>query len=134
MQHATTICTTSLVLHGPDPQAVRVPARDRLLAVLGRRRWGLNFPAIAVGAAAVPTLLPHRLRFALIAVPTLLLVPRPAVAGRWLLGYGSGFGVLQFLFLYLAMDTGHAPGPGLPGPAVVGPVTCCWPGCCCVSS
>jgi O-acetylserine/cysteine efflux transporter len=39
-----------------------------------------------------------------------LLVPRPTVPLRWLVGYGVGFGVLQFLFLFLAMDTGMPPG------------------------
>jgi len=87
-----------------------VPARDRLLAVLVAVVWGLNFPAIDVALQQFPPFFLIALRFALIAVPTLLLVPRPAVAWRWLLGYGAGFGVLQFLFLYLAMDTGMPTG------------------------
>ncbi|MCZ2860822.1 EamA family transporter [Blastococcus sp. VKM Ac-2987] len=50
------------------------------------------------------------LRFALLAVPTVLLVRRPTVPWRWILGYGAGFGVLQFLFLYLAMASGMPSG------------------------
>ena len=50
------------------------------------------------------------LRFALIAVPTMLLVPRPRVPVRWLLLYGLGFGTLQFLFLYLGMAAGFPTG------------------------
>jgi O-acetylserine/cysteine efflux transporter len=87
-----------------------VPLRDRLLAVLVAVVWGLNFPAIALALEQFPPFFLVAVRFALIAVPTLLLVPRPDVAWRWLVGYGVGFGVLQFLFLYLAMDTGMPPG------------------------
>lgn len=87
-----------------------MPLRDRLLAVIVAVVWGLNFPAIAVALEQFPPFFLVAVRFALIAVPTLLLVPRPDVAWRWLVGYGLGFGVLQFLFLYLAMDTGMPPG------------------------
>ena len=100
----------SLVLHGSCSQADPVPARDRSLAVLVAVVWGLNFPAIDVALQQFPPFFLVALRFALVAVPTLLLVPRPAVAWRWLVGYGAGFGVLQFLFLYLAMDTGMPTG------------------------
>ena len=87
-----------------------MPARDRLLAVLVAVVWGLNFPAIAVALEQFPPFFLVALRFVVIAVPTLLLVPRPRVPVRWLVGYGMGFGVLQFLFLFLAMDTGMPPG------------------------
>jgi O-acetylserine/cysteine efflux transporter len=87
-----------------------VPARDRLLAVLVAVVWGLNFPAIAVALEQFPPFFLVALRFVVIAVPTLLFVPRPRVPVRWLVGYGMGFGVLQFLFLFLAMDTGMPPG------------------------
>lgn len=88
----------------------RVPLRDRLLAVVVAVVWGLNFPAIALALEQFPPFFLVAVRFALVAVPTLLLVPRPDVAWRWLIGYGAGFGVLQFLFLYLAMDTGMPAG------------------------
>ncbi|WP_449386322.1 EamA family transporter [Cellulomonas soli] len=87
-----------------------MPLRDRLLAVTVAVCWGLNFLAIHLSLAQFPPFLLVALRFALIAVPTVLLVPRPAVAWRWILGYGIGFGVLQFVFLYLAMDTGMPTG------------------------
>jgi O-acetylserine/cysteine efflux transporter len=99
-----------MVLKGPSPQAGAMPLRDRLLALAVAVIWGLNFPAIHLSLAQFPPFLLVALRFALIAVPTLLLVPRPAVPWRWVLGYGAGFGVLQFLFLYLAMDTGMPTG------------------------
>lgn len=87
-----------------------MPLRDRLLACLVAVLWGLNFPATELALGHFPPLLLVALRFALIAVPTVLLVPRPQVPVRWLVGYGLGFGVLQFLFLYTAMDVGMPPG------------------------
>ncbi|MFW3172173.1 EamA family transporter [Geodermatophilus sp. CPCC 206100] len=87
-----------------------MPLRDRLLALSVAVIWGLNFPAIHLSLAQFPPFFLVALRFGVIAVPTLLLVPRPAVPWRWVLGYGAGFGVLQFLFLYLAMDTGMPTG------------------------
>ena len=98
------------MLNGDGLHAARVPLRDRLLAVVVAVVWGLNFPAIALALEQFPPFFLVALRFAVIAVPVLLLVPRPDVAWRWLLGYGLGFGVLQFLFLYLAMDSGMPPG------------------------
>jgi O-acetylserine/cysteine efflux transporter len=100
----------ALVLNGAAGQARYVPVRDRLLAVVVAVVWGLNFPAIALALEQFPPFFLVALRFALIAVPTVLLVPRPTVPLRWLVGYGLGFGVLQFLFLFLAMDTGMPPG------------------------
>ena len=39
-----------------------------------------------------------------------LLVPRPQVRTIWLIGTGFGLGVLQFGFLYVAMEAGMPPG------------------------
>lgn len=87
-----------------------MPLRDRLLACLVAVLWGLNFTAIHLSLEQFPPFALVALRFALLAVPTLLFVPRPDVPLRWLIGYGTGFGVLQFFFLYLAMDTGMPTG------------------------
>lgn len=87
-----------------------MPTRDRVLAVLVAVCWGLNFPAIHLSLEQFPPFLLVALRFALLAVPTLLLVRRPAAPWRWVLAYGAGFGVLQFVFLYLAMDSGMPTG------------------------
>ncbi len=84
--------------------------RDRLLAVLVAVLWGANFLAIHVGLQHFPPLFLAGLRFAVIAVPTILLVPRPQVPMRWLLGYGLGFGTVQFVFLFVAMDLGMPTG------------------------
>lgn len=87
-----------------------MPPRHRLLAIVVAVAWGLNFLAIDASLRHFPPFLLAAVRFAVIAVPTLLLVPRPAVPARWLLGYGLGFGTLQFLFLYWAMHAGIQPG------------------------
>jgi drug/metabolite transporter (DMT)-like permease len=84
--------------------------RDRLLATAVAVLWGGNFLAIHVGLQHFPPLFMAALRFAVIAVPTLLLVPRPRVPLRWLLGYGLGFGTVQFVFLFVAMDIGMPTG------------------------
>lgn len=64
----------------------------------------MNFLAIDVSLGYFPPMLLVALCFGILAVPTLLFVPRPAVKFRWLIDYGLGFGVTQFLFLYWAMD------------------------------
>ena len=87
-----------------------MPLRDRLIAALVAVTWGLNFPAIHLSLEQFPPFFLVALRFAVLALPTLLLVPLPQVPWRWVLGYGAGFGVLQFLFLYLAMDSGMPTG------------------------
>lgn len=87
-----------------------MPLRDQLIAVSVAVLWGINFLAIHAGLEHFPPVFFAALRFAVIAVPTLLLVPRPDVAWRWLLAYGLGFGTVQFAFLFVAMDLGMPPG------------------------
>lgn len=87
-----------------------MPISHRLLAVSVAVMWGLNFIAIHASLGQFPPFLLAALRFAVIAVPTILLVPRPKVPVRWLLGYGIGFGTLQFLFLYWGMAVGMPTG------------------------
>jgi O-acetylserine/cysteine efflux transporter len=88
----------------------RVTPRDRMTATAVAACWGVNFPATHVALEHFPPLFLVAVRFTLLAVPTLLLVPRPAVPLRWLLGYGVGFGILQFAFLYLGMRHGMPSG------------------------
>lgn len=87
-----------------------MPIRHRLLAVLVALIWGINFVAIHASLSQFPPFLLAAIRFTLIAVPTIVLVPRPRVPLRWLLGYGLGFGTLQFLFLYWGMAAGMPAG------------------------
>ncbi|MEL7976781.1 EamA family transporter [Isoptericola sp. F-RaC21] len=87
-----------------------MPARHRLLAVLVALMWGLNFIAIDASLQHFPPMFLVALRFALIALPTVFLVPWPDVPVRWVVGYGLGFGALQFLFLYWGMAAGMPAG------------------------
>jgi O-acetylserine/cysteine efflux transporter len=84
--------------------------RDRLLAAVVALLWGGNFLAIHATIEHFPPLFAGALRFVVIAVPTILFVPRPNVPLRWLLGYGLGFGTLQFAFLFVGMDIGMPTG------------------------
>ncbi|KQR22500.1 hypothetical protein ASF79_09730 [Agreia sp. Leaf335] len=84
--------------------------RDRLLAVLVAVCWGLNFPATALALDHFPPFFLVAFRFALIAIPTVLFVPRPAIKLRWLFGAGLGIGLLQFAFLYAGMAAGMPSG------------------------
>lgn len=87
-----------------------MPARHVALAVFVAALWGVNFVAIHASLGQFPPLFLVALRFALIAVPTMLLVPRPQVETRWLVGYGLGFGTVQFIGLYLGMAAGFPAG------------------------
>jgi O-acetylserine/cysteine efflux transporter len=83
-----------------------VPLRDRLLALLVAVLWGVNFPATALGLQHFPPLLMVAVRFLLLAVPTVALVPRPRVPLRWFLGAAVFMGTVQFALLYVAMAAG----------------------------
>ncbi|MET9265581.1 EamA family transporter [Amycolatopsis sp. NPDC004079] len=84
--------------------------RDRLLAVFVAVLWGLNFIAIHATLGQFPPMFAGALRFLLIAIPTVFLVPWPRVKLRYLLGYGLGFGTGQFAFLFVAMHLGMPTG------------------------
>ncbi|MDQ3527416.1 MAG: EamA family transporter [Actinomycetota bacterium] len=83
-----------------------MPITHRLLAVCVAVLWGFNFLAIHASLEHFPPFFLVALRWTLLAIPTILLIPRPQVPLRWLVGYGLGFGVLQFTFLYWAMSAG----------------------------
>ncbi|MGW6727973.1 EamA family transporter [Nocardia sp. NPDC055029] len=85
-------------------------SRDRLLGLTVVVLWGLNFLAIRIGLDHFPPFFFAALRFAVIALPVLVFIPRPAVRTRWLLLYGTGFGILQFAFLFTAMRAGMPTG------------------------
>lgn len=87
-----------------------MPLRHILLAVMVAFLWGLTFLSINLSLRTFPPFLLVALRFLIIAIPTILFVPRPKVDWRWLVAYGMSFGVMQFAFLYLGMATGMPTG------------------------
>lgn len=87
-----------------------VNRRDSMLAALVATVWGFNFVVIDWGMDGVPPLLFLALRFTLVVLPAVLLVPRPAVPVRTLALVGATMSLGQFGFLYVAMDAGMPPG------------------------
>jgi O-acetylserine/cysteine efflux transporter len=87
-----------------------VPVRHLLLALAVVAVWGSNFVVIKHALADLPPLLFATLRFALAAVPAMLLVRKPAVSWRNLMGYGLLIGVGQFALLYTAIRGDISPG------------------------
>jgi drug/metabolite transporter (DMT)-like permease len=87
-----------------------VTRRDALLAVLVAVVWGLNFLVIDWGMAGVPPLVFLAVRFVLVLVPAIFLVPRPAVSWRVLIAVGTLMSTGQFGLLYVALAVGMPPG------------------------
>jgi O-acetylserine/cysteine efflux transporter len=87
-----------------------VPRRHVAAAVVVACAWGVNFVVIDVGLATIPPLLFVAVRFALIAVPAVFLVPRPDVGWRAVVGVGLFLCVGQFGLLFVAMDNGMPAG------------------------
>jgi len=87
-----------------------MPIRDLLLALGVVTLWGLNFVAIKWGVAEVSPLLMTALRYIGCALPAIFFVRRPAVSWGLLIVYGLSVGVLQFSFLFSAIDLGMPAG------------------------
>ncbi len=96
-----------MVMPGETP---RVNLRDSLLAALVATIWGFNFVVIDWGMSDVPPLLFVALRFAVVVVPAVFLVPRPAAPWRSVVAVGVFMSLGQFAFLYLSMAAGMPPG------------------------
>lgn len=85
--------------------------RDSLLAALVAVLWGFNFVVIEWGLDdGVPPLLFVAIRFALVAVPAVFLLPRPQASWRAIAAVGAFMSLGQFGFLYVSMDVGMPPG------------------------
>lgn len=72
--------------------------------------WGTNFVVIKLALGHMPPLLFATLRFAVVVLPAVLFVPRPAVGWRNLAAYGMLIGVGQFGLLFVAMNGHISPG------------------------
>ncbi|WP_148612719.1 EamA family transporter [Nocardioides rubriscoriae] len=84
--------------------------RDCLLAALVASIWGFNFVVIDWGMDDVPPLLFVAVRFTVVLVPAVFLLPRPDLPWRTLAAVGFFMSLGQFGFLYVAMDAGLPPG------------------------
>jgi O-acetylserine/cysteine efflux transporter len=84
--------------------------RDSLLAALVAIIWGFNFVVIDWGMDGVPPLVFVAVRFAVVLLPAVFLVPRPNAQWRTVLAVGAFMSLGQFGFLYAAMDAGLSPG------------------------
>jgi O-acetylserine/cysteine efflux transporter len=87
-----------------------MPIRDSLLAVAVAVIWGANFVVIDEGLAGMPPLLFLALRFVVVLVPALFLVPRPAARWRDLAVVGLLMSAGQFALMYTALDLGMPAG------------------------
>jgi drug/metabolite transporter (DMT)-like permease len=101
---------TSLVLHGLRRQGGGVTRRDSLLAALVATIWGVNFLAIDWGLGDVDPLVFLALRFVVVLVPAVFLVPRPQLPWSTIVAVGAFMSLGQFGFLYVAIDAGMPPG------------------------
>lgn len=80
--------------------------RHLALALLVAAIWGVNFVAIDLGLSDTPPLVLVALRFALVAVPLVFFVPRPAAPWRVIAGIGLFMSAGQFGLLFTAMHLG----------------------------
>ncbi|MBI3715929.1 MAG: EamA family transporter [Betaproteobacteria bacterium] len=87
-----------------------LPVRHLLLALAVVAIWGSNFVVIKVGLAHLPPFLFAALRFTLVALPLVFVLPRPAASWRNLAAYGVLIGAGQFGLLFFAMRDHISPG------------------------
>lgn len=84
--------------------------RHFLLALAVVAVWGSNFVVIKLALAHMPPLLFATLRFVVVVLPMVWVLPRPAVPWGNLAAYGLLIGVGQFGLLFVAMNGHISPG------------------------
>ena len=87
-----------------------MPPRHIALAVLVAVIWGANFVVIDLGLGDLPPTLFVALRFVVVLVPAIALVPRPLVPWRDVLLVGVFMSLGQFALLYTALAVGMPAG------------------------
>ncbi|MBE9924498.1 EamA family transporter [Cellulosimicrobium cellulans] len=87
-----------------------MPLRPSLLAVLVAVVWGVNFVVIDLGLGDLPPTLFVALRFLVVLVPAVFLVPRPRARWRDVLLVGTFMSLGQFGLLYTALALGMPAG------------------------
>jgi O-acetylserine/cysteine efflux transporter len=93
-----------------SPHGRSVPLKDAMLAVLVTVIWGVNFVVIDEGLDGMPPLLFVALRFVVVLLPAVFLIPRPNVPWRTLATVGVFLSVGQFALLYTALAAGMPAG------------------------
>jgi len=93
-----------------QPMSHTLSLRHFFLALAVVAVWGSNFVVIKLALGQMPPLLFATLRFAVVVVPAVFLLPRPAVPWRNLGAYGLLIGVGQFGLLFVAMNGHISPG------------------------
>ncbi|MGY5452407.1 EamA family transporter [Agarivorans sp. MS3-6] len=83
---------------------------DVFFALLVATIWGVNFSVIKFGLMEWPPVLFSALRFAVVAIPAVLIVPFPKTAVRNVLAVGVFLGVIKFSLLFIAMKVGASAG------------------------
>lgn len=87
-----------------------MPPRHAALAVLVAVVWGANFVVIDLGIGDVPPTLFVAVRFVVVLVPAILLVPRPRVPWGDVVLVGLFMSLGQFALLYTALAVGMPAG------------------------
>ncbi|MBJ7593752.1 MAG: EamA family transporter [Candidatus Dormibacteraeota bacterium] len=84
--------------------------RHFALAIAVMVVWGLNFVIIDEGLKVFPPLFFVAMRFVVVLFPAILLVKRPRVPARYVIGVGAFSGALQFGLLFVGLSLGMPPG------------------------
>lgn len=84
--------------------------RDSVLAALVVAIWGVNFVVISWGLDGMPPLTFAALRFALVLVPAVFVVPRPTGPFRLVAAVGAFMSLGQFGLLYSSIHAGMPSG------------------------
>jgi O-acetylserine/cysteine efflux transporter len=84
--------------------------RDLLLALVTVALFGFSFVPIKIGLREVPPFALAALRFFFAAVPMVLVIRRPRLPWRAIVGYGLAIGFVQFGLLFLAIELGMPAG------------------------
>ena len=87
-----------------------MPRRHVALAVLVTVIWGANFVVIDEGLGDIPPTLFVAMRFVVVLIPAIFLVPRPAMPWRDVVRIGAFMSLGQFGLLYTGLAVGMPAG------------------------